>query len=323
MMATAAHSGMHRRSRIVSSGSAQQIKKRYPVSVRERRLLSATNWCGYILAGLLINGVLAPSAYPKPHETYGAGLSVTVPAKEDDLLMAVRDVAGDGRIEGTKEYNKDEYVGGAAEAESTTVFPKWTLGGKEFYKVRSNALDPRNFKDSGDSGILAVRYIVQHADDQHTNLRIDAVFVDDLHHRAHTSNGSVEAAEYGEIQDRLEKAKLQKKDAAEAEQRRQHEQAAAAAAKKRKQEQLELALARAPDETMEQHVNRLRHEVERVVSPPGAQLKSAPFRSASSLKLLPAGSHVVIVVSTLYWYGVETEDGQHGWIHRSQLEDLP
>jgi SH3-like domain-containing protein len=63
--------------------------------------------------------------------------------------------------------------------------------------------------------------------------------------------------------------------------------------------------------------------VERVVKAPGTQLKSAPFQSATSLQSLPAGAHVAILISTAYWYGVETEDGQHGWIHRSQLEQLP
>jgi SH3-like domain-containing protein len=52
-------------------------------------------------------------------------------------------------------------------------------------------------------------------------------------------------------------------------------------------------------------------------------LKSAPFQSATSLLSLPAGTHVAILISTPYWYGVETENGQHGWIHRSQLEPLP
>jgi hypothetical protein len=26
---------------------------------------------------------------------------------------------------------------------------------------------------------------------------------------------------------------------------------------------------------------------------------------------------------TPYWFGVETEDGQHGWLLRAQLEALP
>jgi len=28
-------------------------------------------------------------------------------------------------------------------------------------------------------------------------------------------------------------------------------------------------------------------------------------------------------VVTKYWYGVETTDGQRGWVHHSQVEPLP
>ena len=113
-----------------------------------------------------------------------------VPATEQELLQAVQDVASDGIIQGTKEYNKDEYVAGPTPP-TTLRFPCLAGPGRAFYKVRKNALDPRNFKDSGDSGTLAVRYIVQHQDEKNTILKIDAVFVDDFHRKAHLSNGSV------------------------------------------------------------------------------------------------------------------------------------
>ena len=67
----------------------------------------------------------------------------------------------------------------------------------------------------------------------------------------------------------------------------------------------------------------LRHQVELRVKDPGAQLRSAPFHSAATLESLPDATEVLIVVLTPYWYGVETEDGHHGWIHHSQLEPLP
>jgi len=70
-------------------------------------------------------------------------------------------------------------------------------------------------------------------------------------------------------------------------------------------------------------VENLRRQVERIVKAPGAQLKSAPFHSATNLKTLDAGTEVVILVATPYWFGVETEDGQHGWVNHSQLELLP
>jgi len=251
------------------------------------------------------------------------GLSVSVPAAEPEVLQAVEDVAADGIIQGSKEYNKDEYVAGAEAADSTPIFPKWTGAGRVFYKVRKNALDPRNFKDSGDSGTLAVRYVVQRGDERNTILKIDAIFVDGFHHHAHLSNGSVETAEYGAIQDHLATMQLQKQHASEEEQLRQQELAARELERKRKQEQLDLVVKQAPGESLEQHVRNLRHEAERQVKAPGGKLRSAPYHSASNLKSLPPGTEVVILISTPYWYGVETQDGLRGWLHHSELELLP
>ena len=42
----------------------------------------------------------------------------------------------------------------------------------------------------------------------------------------------------------------------------------------------------------------------------GAPLKSAPFHTASTLKSLEPGTEVLILISTPYWYGVETHDGR-------------
>jgi hypothetical protein len=252
-------------------------------------------------------------------ETYGQGLSVSLPAGELEVVQAVQDVVGDGIIQGSKEYNKDEYISGAEAADSTAVFPQWIGDGKVFYKVRKNALDPRNFKDSGDSGTLAVRYVVQHGDDRNTRLKIDAVFVDDFHRQSHASNGCVETAEYKDIQDHIAAEQLKKSSSTKLTQE-SHQFVANDLAGKRQQPP---QAAPIPDESLEQHVDRLRHELERVVKPEGARLRSAPFRSASSLKSLPPGSQVVILISTPYWLGVETETGEHGWIHHSELGPLP
>ena len=272
---------------------------------------------------VLFTTVLLDARDKSPPENDAAGLSVRVPATERELLQAVQHVASDGIIQGSKEYNKDEYVAGAEVADSTPVFPKWTGSGQAFYKVRKDALDPRTFKDSGDSGTLAVRYVVQPGDDKSTILKIEAIFVDDFHHRAHLSNGSVEAAEYAAIQDHLAAMRLQKLHVAEDAQRHGQELTAKELERKQKQQQLELSVAQAPGESLEHHINKLRHDVERLVKSPGGKLRSAPFRSASSLKSLPPGTEVVIMISTPYWYGVQIEDGQQGWLHRSELEPLP
>ena len=60
-----------------------------------------------------------------------------------------------------------------------------------------------------------------------------------------------------------------------------------------------------------------------MIKAPGAPLKSAPFRTATNLQSLAAGSEVVILISTPYWYGVETTEGQHGWLFRDDVDVLP
>src|SRR6202521_4573331 len=173
-------------------------------------------------AFLLLTAVALPShGRQKDVLQYGAGLIVNVPLPEPEVAQVVEDVAQNTFIRGTKEYNKDEYVAGAVAVASTTVFPAWTEGGKVFYKVRRQALDPRNFKNSGDVGTLAVRYVVQPQGDKNTVLRIDALFVEDFRHSVHQSNGSVESSEYKDIQDRLQAVELMKKENAEAEQAKQ------------------------------------------------------------------------------------------------------
>jgi hypothetical protein len=134
----------------------------------------------------------------------------------------------------------------------------------------------------------------------------------------------VENAEFKDIQDHVDALELQKKQTEEAQKHRQEELARQTLDRKSEQDEASaLAAAQTSAETLEQHVRNLRHQLERVVKAPGAQLKSTPFHDATNLKSLDAGVEVIILVTTPYWYGVETEDGQHGWINRSQLEPLP
>lgn len=269
---------------------------------------------------------------------YGAGLIVNVPYPENEVTQVVQDIVQNGIIRGTKEYAKDQYIAGAAAASSTYAFPGWTEGGKVFYKVRLRALDPWNFKDSSDVGTLAVRYVVQPQDNTHTVLRIDARFVEDFRHVSHPSNGSVESAEYKDIVDHLDSLELMQNQAAEAEKSRRQQtpspsappqidttqpsqptQAATAPA----EPTTASAGANTTPQTLEEHVKDLKRQVERLVKAPGAPLKSAPFHTASTLQSLPSGTEVLVVISTPYWLGVETHEGQHGWILRDELELLP
>jgi len=163
---------------------------------------------------------------------------------------------------------------------------------------------------------------------------------------AHASNGSVEGAEYKDIHDHLDSIELMKTEAAEAGKTQQE------SSSKKQQVALEDETAEpsieappspkvtqpppvppqsveptpvepVPSVSLEQRVHTLKQQVERIVKAPGAPLKSAPFHSASTLQALPSGAEVLIVITTPYWFGVETHDGQHGWVQRDALEMLP
>ena len=284
-------------------------------------------WTMRVFVPFLVTASLLP-LHGREHKArkqdYGSGFSSEIEVPESEVLQAIDDVINDGIIQGSKEYNKDKYIDKASPVTSSSLFPEWTGPGKAFYKVRAKVLAPLNFKDSNDEGTLAVRYVVQSKDPKHTILKIDAVFVEDFRHVVHPSNGSVEGAEYKDIQDHVDTLELQKKQAAESDRHRQEVLAKQTLERKHEQDEAAaLASSQNSAETLEQHVENLRHQVERVVKAPGAQLKSAPFHSATNLKSLDAGSEVVILIVSPSWYGVETEDGQHGWISRQQLEPLP
>jgi len=301
------------------------------------------------------------SAREKDRLPYGEGLIVNIPMAESDVEQVVEDVAQNGVIRGTKEYNKDEFISGAKAATSSHVFPEWTEGGKVFYKVREQAIDPRNFKDGGDVGTLVVRYVVQAQGDKNTVLRIDALFREDFRRTVHPSNGSVESNEYKDIHEHLEALELMKKENVEADRERQdrlvkkQNPAIRGGVSSTADSELEAFPQSSPRQanvaptqfsagnppaqlppsktpaqpsseqvppaqSLEEQVKNLRKQVERVVKAPGAPLKSAPFHTASTLQSLAAGTEILILISTPYWYGVETHEGQHGWIMRDQLE---
>jgi hypothetical protein len=329
----------------------------------DRRIGARTRWLSLArnsaIAGLLsLVAALPLAGREKERSPYGEGLIVNIPLPVSEVEQVVEDVVQNGVIRGTKEYNKDEFVSGAKAASSSSVFPPWNEGGKVFYKVREQALDPRNFKDSSDVGTLVVRYVVLAQGEKNTVLRIDALFEESFRRIVHQSNGSVEGSEYKDIREHIEAIELMKKQNVEAEKERQErllkkqtlvmqndvsssptlqpapgfeshadpgtETSAPQSASQTSASQ-RVASQTPPGQTpvgqtLEERVRDLRRQVERLVKPPGAPLKSAPFHTASTLQSLTTHTEVLILISTPYWYGVETHEGQHGWILRDQLE---
>jgi hypothetical protein len=280
-----------------------------------------------ILSGLcLLILWLSLPAHADKHrrkEDYGLGFVTEIQAPQSEVIEAVEAVADDSIIEGSKEYNKDRYIEKAVAATTSDAFPEWKEPGKVFYKVRSEALDPRGFYESNDVGTLTVRYVVQAKDAATSVLKIDAIFVEDFKHKAHPSDGSVESAEYKAVQDHIDTLEAQKKQDADAEKHRQQVLAQRALEQRAQVQETEALISAGSGLSLEERVRQLRRKAERRVTASGGQLRSAPFKSASAIKSLEAGAEVVIVVQTPYWYGIETEDGEHGWINHSQLESLP
>jgi hypothetical protein len=276
---------------------------------------------------VLAMGLCAPVGYGREKQKkpdYGFGLAMEIASPDAEVLDAVEDVVNDGIIQGSKEYNKDQYVESAKAEPSSPLFPKWTAGGKVFFKVRTGVLAPVNFKDTADQGTLAVRYVVEAKDAAKTIVRIDAVFVEDFRHTVHPSSGSVESSEFKDIQDHVDAQHLKQKLAADQEKKHQDDVAREVMAQPKVTDDVSrLVAAQNSAETLEQRVKDLRRQAERLIKPGGAALKSSPFHTASTLRPLPPGSEVVILIATPYWYGVETPDGQHGWIFRDDLEQLP
>jgi len=311
----------------------------------------------WVLLVFLLFAVALPLAgRTKDKLPYGEGLIVNISLPESEVEQVVEDVTQNGVIRGTKEYNKDEFVSGAKAATSSRVFPQWKEAGKVFYKVREQAIDPRNFKDSGDVGTLVVRYVVLAQGEKNTVLRIDALFEEDFRHTVHQSDGSVESNEYKDIREHLDAIELMKRQNLEAAEEREEllakkrevaarnseaptanlpSSSSSSSSQPVQQENAgdptsqtllapssgqEVSAQTPPGQTLEEHVKDLRKQVERLVKSPGAPLKSAPFHTASTLQLVSTGTEVLILISTPYWYGVETHDGQHGWMMREQLE---
>ena len=302
----------------ISEGQPSRVVRRPPSFLRRDRILI------FFLLVACFPSFLRAEKHHRKKEDYGLGFTTEIQAPEAEVLEAVQTVVDDGIIQGSKEYNKDKNIDRASAAESSDLFPKWNEPGKVFYKVRTQVLDPRGFFESNDVGTLAVRYVVQPKDASTTVLRIDAIFVEDFRRTPHPSDGSVESAEYRDVQDHVDALEERKKQAVESEKNRQQEIARRALEQKAKEAEVEAATQQQSSSlSLEDRVHELRRQAERVVKAPGAKLRSAPFQSASSLKSLDPGTEVVIVVKTQYWYGIETEDGQHGWIHHDELELLP
>ena len=265
-----------------------------------------------------------PAAAFAKEAPISAGLVREFPASPDNVRQAVRDVIHDKIIHGTLVFDKEPILTGAEVADSTPLFPSWEGPGEVFYKIRKEVVAPRHFLQSADMGTIAVRYVVIPAEGNRTRVRIDAVYVESAHKVVHASDGNVEKMEMKEVKDRIETAEQAALQAADAKRRKESAEIVHQTyVRQREDETTRLNSAESSEKLLQQQVDALRHQLERLVKEPGAELKAAPFQSAATLKSVPAGTDLVVLIVTPHWLGVETAEGQRGWIQEEKLEPLP
>jgi len=272
---------------------------------------------------LLLALFASPVAFSDRGVTPGEGFSIDLPNPEADVVTAVQALIDDHIIHGTYVYEREKTLNEAAAETSSAYFGPWQEPGHVFYKVRRDALAPRNFKNSSDIGVITVRYIVRSVSEGRTHLEIKAVFVEDGTHRVHASDGTVETSEYAELQTQFGNLRKERAQAAEIMQKRAAVAEEAALARQKEEEAGRYQAAQSSVKTLQQRLNELQHAVEVRVPSQDTELKSAPFRGAATLTRIPANSDVLVEIVTAYWYGVETIDGHRGWVRRDQVVPLP
>jgi hypothetical protein len=269
-------------------------------------------------------GVVFVSSGSGADQLPSPGFASDLMAPESEVLQAVHEVLEDHVIHGTRVFEREPTLTGAEEVPSTPLFPAWRGGGKVFYKIRSQVIAPRHFRESSDLGTIAVRYVIVSVTGQRTRVQIDAVFVESAHRAVHNSDGTVESNEFKAIQEHLQAIQFDEQQAADIKRRRDSaDLVKQTVLRKREDESTLLASTQSSVKELEERLKDLRHEVERRVKAPGTDLKAAPFQSSAKVTTLPAYTEIVIVIVTPHWYGVQTPDGQRGWVPIEQVEPLP
>jgi hypothetical protein len=252
------------------------------------------------------------------------GLVREFPVSLAEIRQAVLSVAADKIVHGTLVFDKEPILTGAEAVDSTPLFDPWQGPGEVYFKIRKNAIAPRHFLESGDQGTIAVRYVIIPVDANRTRVKIDALYQENGHRVVHASDGTVEKSEMKEIKDQIEALQEAAAQAADARRRETSaELVRQSLVRQHEDETTRLKNAQSAQKDLEQQVSALHHELERRVKAPGAELKAAPFQSAAGLKTLSAFTDVVILIVTPHWLGVETPEGQRGWLPQERLEQLP
>ena len=283
-----------------------------------------TQVCPFALFLFWMSFALFPSSLSAKDPVVSVGLVREFSASPQHVRQAVLEVVHDRIIHGTLVFDKEPVLTGAEVVDSTPLFSQWEGPGEVHFKIRKDTIAPRHFLESADIGTIAVRYVVIPVEGGRTRIRIDAVYAESAHHVIHISDGNVEKMEMKEIKDRIEASEQAAQEAAETKRRKDSTEIVHQTyIRQREDEAARLNSAESSEKQLSQQIDALRHQLERRVKSPSADLKAAPFQSAVTLKSVPAGSELVLLIITPHWFGVETPEGQRGWIQEDKLEPLP
>jgi hypothetical protein len=280
------------------------------------------NWLIFFALSFVSTTVSLLASPPKELSTPGLVREFLAPIS--DVRQAVLSVQRDHIIHGTLVFDKEPTLTGAEAIDATPLFDPWQGPGEVYYKIRAEAIAPRHFLDSADQGTIGVRYAIIPVTEDRTRVKVDSVYIESAHKTIHPSDGSVEKSEMNEIKDALDSLQQAAMEAADARRRAlSAELVKQSYARQRDEESNRVNNAQTTEKQMQQEIASLRHELQRRVKAPGADLKAAPFQSAANLKTLSASAEVVILIVTPHWLGVETPEGQRGWLPVEKLEPLP
>jgi hypothetical protein len=280
---------------------------------------------------LLLAVALPLAARTKDKLPYGEGLIVNISLPESEVEQVVEDVSPGRRNQG----NQGIQQGRVRRGRESRRLPRtrFRLGpGRERFSTKSamQAIDPRNFKDSGDVGTITVRYVVVPSGAR-THSCASTRFLQKTSATPCTSpTDRSKAAEYKDIREHLDQHRAHEKAGRRgcgesAQERLAKKQNLALGNNAPAAESASIVLSgtalrprripirshfaargairartgrsqdkRHPRQTTEERVKDLRKQVVRLVKSPGAPLKSAPFHTATTMQLLGAGTEVLI-----------------------------
>jgi len=241
------------------------------------------------------------------------------------VLTVVKNVASGNIIHGTKIYRKDREneIQGAEFAASSKAFSDSPGSGRVFYKVKKGAVAPEHFPGSTGEGTVTVRYIVQAAEGKPIHLRIDAVYVDDSLRVRYFSDGTVEAAEYSEIQTQLNAFTAPTSDRPQVAQPASSLRDTAEPQTTLEREQALLADTRVQEQKLQEQLKQLQFNTQGLIKSLVVPLKSHPYNSSSTVLTLAREERVTVLTTSRYWYRVRTQKGEEGWIYYMFVEPLP